>query len=87
MGKTVMIVLINKRRESAPDAQRILTEFGCIIKTRIGIHDGVLDKCSNEGLIMLELVGERSQIKGLEDKLNALKGVKTKLVDISFDNE
>lgn len=84
MGKTILIVLMHKRRASAPAVQRILTDHGCIIKTRLGIHDGVLDKCSDEGLIILELAGDRAEVKELETKLNAQDGVKTKLVEIAF---
>lgn len=84
MGRTILIALLNKRRGSAVEFQRIITEFGCIIKTRLGIHDGVLDKCSDEGLIMLELAGDRAQIDGLQAQLDGLEGVATRLVDISL---
>ena len=82
--KTVLVVLIHKRRSAAVKVQRILTEFGCIIKTRLGIHDGVIDKCSDTGLLILELAGENKQKKELSGKLNKLSGVKTKLVNLSF---
>ena len=84
MGKTILIIHMDKRRKDAPPAQEILTRHGCIIKTRLGIHDGVLDKCSDHGLIILELVGERRQIQKLEKELKALSGVKTKSVKIPF---
>lgn len=84
MAKTILISLLHKRRSSAPDFQKIITDYGCIIKTRLGIHDGVLDTCSDEGLIILELVGERVQVEELKTKLEGLPGVATRLVDISF---
>jgi hypothetical protein len=56
--KTVMLVLINNRKGSAEKVQKILTGCGCFIKTRLGIHDGVVDNCSDHGLLFLELVGE-----------------------------
>lgn len=85
MGKELMIILIDKRREEAPVVQELLTEYGCLIQTRLGLHDGVGDRCSNQGLIIIEMVGERAQQKELDEKLNALDGVKAKLVDIAFD--
>ena len=58
MDKTILIILVDKRKEEAATVQKILTDWGCMIKTRIGIHDGLLDSCTNSGLIILELVGE-----------------------------
>lgn len=84
MQKTILIIMVDKRKEEAVKVQQVLTGWGCLIKTRVGIHDGVLDKCSNHGLIILELVGEKSKKKELARKLSLLKGVKTKLVDISM---
>jgi hypothetical protein len=78
--KTLLIFALDNRRTEAVKVQKILTDFGCIIKTRLGIHDGVLDKCSNTGLIILELVGAKDEIRGLERKLKAVKSVRVKLV-------
>jgi hypothetical protein len=55
-----------------------------MIKTRLGIHDGVLDKCSDTGLIILELAGAKADKSNLNKKLKAISGVKTKLVEISL---
>ncbi|HRZ87590.1 MAG TPA: hypothetical protein P5287_07220 [bacterium] len=84
MKKTILIVMVDKRKEEAPKVQQILTFWGCLIKTRLGIHDGVLDKCSNHGLLILELVGAPAKIKEMARKLNLIKGVKTKLVEIAM---
>ena len=85
MGRELMLILIDKRKDDAPAVQKILTTWGCLIKTRLGIHDGVLDNCSNSGLIILELVGDREKQERLAERLNVLSGVKAKIVDISFD--
>jgi hypothetical protein len=86
MDKTILIILVDKRKESAPTVQKILTDWGCMIKTRVGIHDGLLDDCSNSGLIILELVGEVEKRKELSRKLELLDGVKTKLVELALEN-
>ncbi|MEW6535354.1 MAG: hypothetical protein AB1454_07000 [Candidatus Auribacterota bacterium] len=83
--KTVLIVLIDNRSETAVNVQKVLTAWGCIIKTRLGIHDGVLDKCSQHGLLVLELVGEPSQQEEFERKLDLIKGVSTQLVRLHPD--
>jgi hypothetical protein len=73
-----MSVLTNKRVENVNEMQRVLTESGCIIKTRLGIHDANEDFCSNEGLIILNLVGSEEEIAVLEQKLNEIPGIKAK---------
>ena len=85
MEKSVLLVLIDNRKESAEKVQKILTGWGCYIKTRLGIHDGVLDNCSDHGLIFLELVGEDSKHEELMRKLKLVKGVDVKLVSLQVE--
>ncbi len=85
--KSVMLILLDQRKKNAVQVQKILTEWGCLIRTRLGIHEGVLENCSEEGLIVLELVGNKEDHKKLEERLNVLPGVKAKLVDISLEEE
>ncbi|MDD4013946.1 MAG: hypothetical protein PHW14_07125 [Candidatus Omnitrophica bacterium] len=82
MKKDIMLILVNKRKEEAVMVQKILTGWGCLIKTRLGIHDGVLGDCANAGLIILELVGSKKKHAELVRKLNLLKGVVAKLVEL-----
>jgi hypothetical protein len=84
MSKTLVIILMRTRRSSAVKVQKVLTDFGCMIKTRLGIHDGVLDKCSDAGLVILEVVGSKAEKERLDKKLKKVPGVKTKMVDIAF---
>jgi hypothetical protein len=80
--KTILTVLISKRKDAAVNVQKILTGWGCIIKTRLGIHDGVMENCSEEGLLILELVGKDKEKKELTRKLSLLKGVAVKSIDL-----
>jgi hypothetical protein len=61
MTKNFMIIVVNLRKKEAVTVQKILTEWGCFIKTRLGLHEGVLDQCSEVGSIILELVGEKEK--------------------------
>lgn len=87
MKKTILLVLVGKRKEEAVKVQQILTGWGCMIKTRLGIHDGVLDNCSDSGLVILELVGTDEQKQELARKLSVLPGVSSKLVELELDGE
>lgn len=84
MSKSIAVILLDSRKESAVQVQKVLTAWGCNIKTRLGIHDGVLDDCANEGLVILELVGEVAQNEEFIRKLNLIKDVKAKLVTLDL---
>ncbi|ACR79682.1 MULTISPECIES: hypothetical protein [Kosmotoga] len=83
--KTVMAIIVDNRKNVAEKVQKLLTGWGCLIKTRLGLHDGVLDNCSDVGLIILELVGNSEQHEELCRKLNLLDGVSAKYMDLSFE--
>lgn len=80
--KDVLLVLVDNRKKAADKAQKTLTAWGCLIKTRLGIHAGILDNCSEHGLIFLELVGNKKDHKELNRKLNLISGVTAKLVSL-----
>ena len=85
MKKTILLILIGNRTEAAVKVQQILTAWGCIIKTRLGIHDGVLDNCSDSGLLILELHGSEEQKQALTRKVAVLPGVHSQLVELGVE--
>jgi hypothetical protein len=84
MERNVLLIYMSTRVETAEKVQKILTGWGCFIKTRLGIHDGVLENCTDTGLVFLELVGETKKHKELERKLNLIKGVDAKLIQMKI---
>lgn len=78
----ILILSLGKRKNSALKVQKILTDSGCFIKTRLGIHDSCGDSCSDNGLIILEIAAPVKEIKAMASKLSKVAGVKTKLVSI-----
>jgi hypothetical protein len=87
MKKSILLILVGKRKEEAVKVQQILTGWGCLIKTRLGIHDGVLDNCSDSGLVILELVGTEEQKQELARKVAVLPGVSSKIVDLELNED
>jgi len=85
MTRHVMLILIGSRQEAADKVQKILTGWGCFIKTRLGLHDDVLANCSQSGLIFLELTGELEHMQEIERKLNLVKSVDAKLISLSTE--
>ncbi len=84
MKRTILLVLIGNRTESAVKVQQILTAWGCIIKTRLGIHDGVMENCSDGGLLILELYGTQEQKQELARKVAVLPDVSSQLVELEL---
>ena len=48
---------ITDRVKDAAKVQKVFTEYGCNIKTRVGLHDVAGDVCAPGGVVILELVG------------------------------
>lgn len=77
----IMTALVNHRSKNASKMQEILTKSGCIIKMRLGLHEAE-NVCSEEGLIILQLTGDKEAILKLEAELNSIDGVKAKLIEL-----
>ena len=85
MSKRVILgIQISNRSVNATRVQQLFTEYGCSIKTRLGLHDVASGQCSASGLILLELHGSQKDAAALERKLRSLKGVTLK--KMSFQN-
>ena len=76
----ILCVHITDRIKHVDQVQHLLTEYGCSIKTRLGLHEAGEEFCSPNGLLILEMVGGESKSTELSDKLNALEGVEVKSV-------
>jgi hypothetical protein len=85
--KTILLILVGQRKQAAVQVQKVLTGWGCMIKTRLGIHDGVMENCSDQGLLILELAGERKKMDELARKVSLIKDVSSKLVDLRVKKE
>ncbi len=85
MTKDFLLIVVNKRKKEAVTVQKILTEWGCFIKTRLGLHEDCLDNCSEVGTIILEVVGDKQKHEEMQRKLNLLSGVTAKLVPLEVE--
>jgi len=66
---------LTNRVKSAVDVQKVFTEYGCNIRTRLGLHDVNENFCSPSGLVILECYGDDIRCKEMEAKLRAIEGV------------
>ncbi len=77
--RQIMGIQIGNREEEASKVQDLLTKNGCIIKTRLGLHESSEESCSTMGLIILEFLPDKAdEIKVMEKELEALKSVSVK---------
>ncbi|QHQ60937.1 hypothetical protein Ana3638_09275 [Anaerocolumna sedimenticola] len=54
MSKIIMGIKLMERMKTASKFQELLSEYGCDICTRLGLHVASSDSCSPNGLIILE---------------------------------
>ncbi|MCD7740461.1 MAG: hypothetical protein LUH11_03835 [Candidatus Gastranaerophilales bacterium] len=71
---TVIIgIKLPDKMTNAVEFQRILTEFNCIIKIRLGINNSSIF-CNTEGIVLLQIENNESSIK-LEKALLEISGI------------
>ncbi len=82
MSKIIMGIQLQKRHQSAAHFQDILTEYGCYINTRLGVHNASADSCSEKGLIILEFIEDADQqANELEKKLSSIENIVVKKME------
>jgi hypothetical protein len=82
MTYKVILIKIDHRSTEAVKVQNILTEYGCNIKVRLGLHEVSKDYCANDGLIVLEVDGTTEEMKAIVEALNKVEFVDAKLVEM-----
>lgn len=70
----IMGVHVTDRLQQAVEVQKLLTESGAYIKTRLGLHEIGAASSAPNGLLILEMVSE-DNFRALESKLNAFDGI------------
>ena len=76
MEKRIILgVQVTNRVNTVQSVQKVLTEYGCFIKTRLGLHDVDANFCSGNGLVLLETYGDEAKIAEMETALKAIEGL------------
>jgi len=71
---TIIGLKLGDRCNNSCDLQGILTEFGCSIRTRLGLHPITSECCYPYGIILLEVVDD-VKAKELEVKLCEIENI------------
>lgn len=72
--KTIIGIKLDNRMASSTELQDILTKYGCIIRTRIGLHDVDCGRCSQGGVILLEVINDEL-VPALQKELCHIEGI------------
>lgn len=67
----VVGLVVNNRADHAPEVQRVLTKYGNVITSRMGIPN----KSKDKGFITLGVEGDQDEINCLTQELRSIDGV------------
>jgi hypothetical protein len=81
---TIMAILQENRVETAVKVQDILTQYGCNIRVRLGLHEAAVDNCTNHGIILLQMCVDTPTLSEIEKALQAIPSVKVKYMALDF---
>jgi hypothetical protein len=71
----ILGIHVSDRLKNAVEVQKVFTDYGCNIKTRIGLHDADESVCSPSGVVLIEFFGGESEAAAMQAKLAAVEGV------------
>ena len=74
----ILGIHVTDRLRHAGEVQKVFTEYGCNIKTRLGLHEVAETYCAGEGVVLLELVGGPEVPRDMAAKLAAIEGIEVK---------
>jgi hypothetical protein len=71
---------VTDRLQHAGEMQKLFTEFGCFIRTRLGLHEVSQSFCAPNGMVLLELLDDMGKMNELVARVNAIEGVEAKAI-------
>lgn len=72
-GVTLLGALVPRRDDLGIQVQTLLTTYGCVIRTRLGVNEVYFGEPA--GLIILEMAGDRTQFASLERALREIEEI------------
>ena len=81
----ILGIHVTDRLKDAVPVQQVFSEYGCNIKTRVGLHDVGEEVCSPSGLVLIEFYGSEADADTMAGRLNAVEGVAVKKMVFGHD--
>jgi len=83
----ILGVNVSDRTEVAAEVQKVLTRYGCSIRTRLGINDLEEEGIQGAGgLIILELSGDAQEWEKMETELRKIDRIEVNRMDFRREN-
>ena len=73
---TILGIKLDERLENSLNFQKILSKYGCEIRTRLGLHSSENNSCTNWGIIILEFTGDEKSLNNFEKEISLIDGAK-----------
>lgn len=77
----IVLIKIDHRSQEAGLVQKVLTEFGCNIKVRLGLHEASNEFCAQDGMVILHVDGKHEELETMLNQLNQIDYVTAKLME------
>lgn len=74
----ILGIHITDRLRNAVEVQKVFTEYGCNIKTRVGLHDVDENVCAPSGVVLIEFFGTPAEADAMAARLTAIAGVEVR---------
>lgn len=71
---TILGIKLPNRNTTAQEFQKIVSKYGCIINTRIGLHSLQGGFCTSYGIILLEIIDDK-KLRELETELLKINNI------------
>jgi hypothetical protein len=82
MKYKIILIKIDHRIQEAASVQSVLTEYGCNIKVRLGLHEVSHEICAQDGMIILHADGSDQELNSMLEKLNRIEFVSAKMIEM-----
>jgi hypothetical protein len=76
-----MGINVSNRKEVAEKVQSVLTNYGCSIRTRLGLNEADEIHYGSGGLILLEMIGDKKEWELMKKDLAAIADIEVKYMD------
>lgn len=84
MFTVILGVKTDSRSDTASRIQKVLTKFGCFIRTRLGLHSPKTIECTEYGLLLIEITNKEKSVD-IEQMLLEIDGVEIQRMEFKFE--
>lgn len=82
MTYKIVLIKVDHRSQEAGLVQKVLTEYGCNIKVRLGLHEASNEYCAQDGMIVLHVDGKEQELSKMLENLNTIDYVNAQMLEL-----